>query len=219
MKYPRSFSLFTLILILVLLSLGTWQLRRKVEKETLLETLEHNKQKPAKNVDSITAPEPFIPLYAEGHFLPGKTIFLQSKVHQGKNGIYVLDVFKTQKGKFLLIQRGWSQTDSLSSPPEDVKVEGIARTPSPPTYFQPANTPPTYFWIDLKALSQEFEVPLLPYYIVAKNSQDPRILPTPPFPMPPNKHLQYAITWYGLAFALGVMLLWSRKYYRTQENS
>lgn len=202
---------------MVFISLGTWQLQRKAEKEALLKTLLENPKKPAQDIDVIKGLEPFHSLYAIGHFIPGKTIFLQSKVHQGQNGVYILDLFQTQKGKYLLIQRGWSHYEVSSVPSGKLRIEGIARTPSSPTFFQPANTPPTYFWIDLSRLSQDLKIPLLPYYLVAKSSFDPHIYPTEPLPYPRNHHLSYAITWYSLAFALGIMLLWKKKLYWKKE--
>ena len=217
-QVSRSFSVFSLFLILVFLGLGTWQLQRKTEKESLLQTLAQSQKTPTRDLDDITTPTLFQPLSAMGQFVPGKTIFLQSKVHQGKSGVYVLDVFQTLKGHYILIQRGWSQAEITSHPPGRLHIEGIARVPSSPTYFQPVNSPPTYFWIDLKALSQDLNVPLLPYYLVAKTSGDHEIHPTPPFPVPPNNHLEYAITWYTLAIALGIMLLWNRKKYLKKEK-
>lgn len=195
----------------MLLGLGTWQLQRKTEKEALIQALEQGQKKIAENVDSLQTPDLFQPLFAEGHFLLNKTIFLQSKTHQGKSGVYVLDVFETKKGQFLLVQRGWSSKEITSIPSSPLKIEGISRTPSLPNSFQPLNSPPTYFWIDLTSLSQDLNLPLLPYYVVAKASFDPQILPTDPISLPRNHHLGYVITWYCLAFALLIMLLWSRR--------
>lgn len=218
MNYSRSFFVFGLSLIFLLLGLGTWQLQRKIEKEILIEALAESKKKKALNVDMIKIPSLFEALYAEGRFIPGKTIFIQSKTHHGQNGVYILDVFETNKGKFLLIQRGWSREEFAAPPTENLKVEGIARVPSAPGYFQPVNQSPTYFWIDLKALSKDLALPLLPFYLVAKSSNDPRIYPTDPIPLPSNNHLQYAITWYSLAFILLVMLLWSHNQYLRKEH-
>ena len=215
LSIPQNFSFFIFggCLILIFLSLGTWQLHRKGEKEALLTALSQSQSKPAQDIDTVPAPSLFQPLSAIGHFLPNKTIFLQSKIYQGKSGVYVLDVFQTAHGKFLLVQRGWSSKKIFSPPLGKLKIEGIARTPSSPHFFQPLNSAPTYFWIDLPALSQDLNLPLLPFYLVAKSSFDPQILLTDPFPLPPNNHLHYAITWYCLAFALLVMLLWNHKYY------
>lgn len=210
---PHSYSLilFTLLLIFVFIGLGTWQLERKKEKEALLHSLATAWMGEVVNVDEVQTPLLMKPLYAMGHYVPGKTIFLQAKTHKGKSGVYILDVFQTQKGKFLLVQRGWSPKERTLIPIGNIKIEGIVRTPARATYFQPLNKPPVYFWIDLKMLSKELQLPLLPYYLVAKTSNDSQILPTDPFPLPRNNHLEYAITWYGLAFALLVMLLWTLK--------
>lgn len=213
MTNSRSFVFFSFVFILVFFALGSWQLYRKTEKEALLDTLAQSQQQLPQNVDALSSPKLFQPLVAEGHFIPNKTIALQSKVHEGKNGVYILDVFQTQKGQFLLVQRGWSPKEIRTPPQGEMKIEGIARIPSPPTYFQPANTEGTYFWIDLKALSQDLQIPLLPYYLVSKQSFDSHITPTNAIPMPRNNHLEYAITWYSLAICLLLMLLWGRKYY------
>lgn len=213
-----SFIFFTSFLILVLIGLGTWQLERKKEKEVLLYSLATAWQDEVRNVDDIKTPIPLKPLYAMGRYMPGKTIFLQAKTHKGKSGVYVLDVFQTQKGQHILVQRGWSSKERHTLPPGPLKLEGIVRLPSPPTYFQPLNKPPIYFWIDLKGLSQEVNLPLVPYYLVAKTSHDVEIHPTDPMPLPPNNHLGYAMTWYSLAFALLGMLLWSLKNRFHKEN-
>jgi surfeit locus 1 family protein len=217
-KLSRTFILFTLFLILVFIGLGTWQIERKKEKEKLLHSLATAWIGEVHNVDETQTPPLMKPLSAEGHYIPGKTIFLQARTHRGKSGVYILDVFQTIKGKFLLVQRGWSPKERIPPPIGNVKIEGIVRNPSLPTYFQPLNKPPVYFWIDLDTLSKEIDLPLLPYYLVAKTSNDPQILPTDPFPRPRNNHLEYAITWYSLAFAMAVMLLWIFKNRLHGEN-
>lgn len=210
---------FTLFLILVFIGLGTWQLQRKIEKEALLHSLATAWVGEVRNVDGLESPALMKPTFAEGHYVPGKTIFLQARTHKGKSGVYVLGVFQTLKGQFLLVQRGWSPKEQAVIPAGNIRIEGIVRTPSRPTYFQPLNKPPVYFWIDLEMLSQELHVQLLPYYLVAKESNDPMVLPTDAFPLPRNNHLEYAITWYSLAFALLVMLWWSLKSRSYKENS
>lgn len=211
LKQYKSFTLFTTFFILIFLGLGTWQLKRKEEKEALLHALATAWEGQIQNVDETPNPTLLKPLLAQGHYLPEKTIFLQAKTYQGKSGVYVLEVFQTVKGQFLLVQRGWSPKEYIPPTSSSLKIEGIGRSPSPPTYFQPVNKAPDYYWIDLEALSQDLGVPLLPYYMVAGDSNDRNILPTEAFPPPRNNHLEYALTWYSLAFALASMLLWSFK--------
>jgi surfeit locus 1 family protein len=205
----RSFAFFTLFLIAVFLGLGTWQMFRKTEKEALLLTLADSKKKPFSPLTSNQLAE-FEPLYVEGRFLQGKSIFLQSKTFQGKSGVYVLNPFKTSEGKIILIQRGWASIEITDAPEAMLKIEGFVRYPTSPTYFQPSNTKDNHFWIDLNSLSQELNVPLQPFYIVSKNSFHPDIKVTDPIPPPRNNHLSYAITWYLLAFLLTIMFFYNR---------
>lgn len=202
------FLLFMLMSALVFMGLGTWQVYRKGEKEALLRTLDTCQRMPPLKVDGSSNPPLFHPLLAKGHFLPGKTFFLLAKTHQGKVGRAVLNVFRTQGGAFLLVQRGWTQSEAVRIPSGEIILEGATRYPTPHSFFQPANAPPTYFWIDLPLLSREVGEILLPYYMVATKSTDPEILPLPPLPLQSNNHLQYAITWYGLACVVLSMLLY-----------
>ncbi|MBL8675889.1 MAG: SURF1 family protein [Alphaproteobacteria bacterium] len=213
MKRKRSFLVFVLLSIFIFLGLGTWQVYRKEGKEVLLKSLEMAQKALPKNLDSLKSPTALQSIFAKGHFLAEKTIFLKAKTYQGKNGIYVLNVFQTQGGKFLLVQRGWAPYEITALPQGDLRVEGVLKMPAPPNYFQPSNEPPTYFWIDLPLISKALNVPLLPYYLVATSSFDAEIFPVKPFPSLTNNHLQYALTWYFLAFSLGIMLLWHKYFY------
>jgi len=217
MPHSRSFTIFSLICLCIFVSLGTWQLHRREQKVEFLEAIEQAQHRPALNVDALKTYVFPQPLQAEGRFLPGKSVVLSAKAHHGKLGVHVLDVFQTKGGHFLLVQRGWSQGVPKEPPSHPLTITGIGRTPSPPSYFQPHNIPPTYYGIDLKLLSHELSLPLLPYYMISHASYDPLIFPTDPFPHPPNNHLQYALTWYALAFFM-VGVLWYRRYYSLQKG-
>ena len=213
MKGKKTCYFLMLASIVLCLGLGTWQVSRKEEKEALLKSLEVAQKAAPKNLDSLKSPTALQSIFAQGHFLAEKTIFLKAKTYQGKSGVYVLNIFQTQGGKFLLVQRGWAPYEIIELPQGNLKVEGVLKKPSPPNYFQPSNEPPTYFWIDVPLISKMLNVPLLPYYLVAASSFDEEISPVKPFPSLTNNHLQYALTWYFLAFALGIMLLWHKYFY------
>lgn len=204
---------------MILIGLGTWQLQRKEEKEALLNELAKIEEQTPQNIDHLQSFSMFVPAYAIGHFIPNKTIYIQSKTYQGQNGVYVLDFFETEKGQVFLVQRGWSKGEGATIPSGNLTITGVARYPSKPNFFQPANKPSAYFWIDIDQLSQEMGRPLLPYYLVLKDTLDPHILATTPIPMPRNKHLEYALTWYFLAFLIGIMFLWKKYYFRNEDSS
>ena len=106
MKGKSAFFYFILFFIVLCFALGTWQVQRKGEKEALIKSLEMAQKAAPEGIDSLKKPKPFQRIFTEGHFVPGRTIFLQAKTYKGKNGVYVLSVFETREGQFLLVQRG-----------------------------------------------------------------------------------------------------------------
>ncbi|MBN8904164.1 MAG: SURF1 family protein, partial [Rhodospirillales bacterium] len=72
-----------------------------------------------------------------------------------------------------------------------------------------------FYTLDPAAIGRALGLPTVaPYTIVALGDTPPQRWPDPAkhLPRPPNNHLSYAITWYGLAAALVVIfILWARK--------
>ena len=87
-------------------------------------------------------------------------------------------------------------------------VTGIARYRGAdrPGWFTPANEPEKriWYWYDMAALAQATGLRLLPVVVEADATPNPGGLPQGGQTRTelPNNHLQYAITWYGLAAAL-----------------
>ncbi len=101
----------------------------------------------------------------------------------------------------------------------EVFVEGLARNrlDEKPSVIVPENDPAAniFFWKDLDVMAATAGLPdgaeVLPFFLDADTAPNPG-----GFPMGgvtiidlPNNHLQYAVTWYGLAAALlGVLAVW-----------
>ena len=95
-------------------------------------------------------------------------------------------------------------------------MTGVMRWPQARSYFAPADDPLRNLWFvrDHLAIARaKGWGEVAPFYVELEEPQPPGGLPRPA-PLRPNirnEHLQYAITWYGLAAVLIVMvLLWVR---------
>jgi surfeit locus 1 family protein len=113
------------------------------------------------------------------------------------------------------VDRGWVPADKAHPAARRsgqiegrVEVSGIARyrADDAPGWFTPENRPDQGLWFgyDLPAVEEALGLKLLPVVIEADATPNPGGLPLGGQTRTelPNRHLQYVITWYGLALAL-----------------
>jgi surfeit locus 1 family protein len=142
---------------------------------------------------------------------------------QGASGYYVYTPLRLVTGRVVFVNRGFvpfDQKDPKTRQQGQVSgpqtITGLARNPLPgkPSMMVPDNDPDKniFYWKDLRAMAilSDLDVDrgVLPFFIDADARPNPGGLPRGGVTMIdlPNSHLQYAITWYGLAAALaGVM--------------
>jgi surfeit locus 1 family protein len=125
----------------------------------------------------------------------------------------------------ILVDRGFMpQNDAARLVPGQgarltVPITGVLRRGDPPNAFTPPNQPAQNLWYsrDVPAMAQTLGVAAPAPVFLMLESPAPKGFGPPPAPLPtdiPNNHLQYAVTWFGLAAALaGVYLasLWRRR--------
>ena len=96
-------------------------------------------------------------------------------------------------------------------------VEGYVRPSDKPGMFSATDNPAAreFYTLDASAIGSALGLHRVASFIlVAMGPSPPERYPDPAhhLPRPPNNHLSYAITWYGLAVALVVIfVLWARK--------
>ena len=96
-------------------------------------------------------------------------------------------------------------------------IEGYVRPSDTPGMFSATDSPATrqFYTLDTRAIGKALGLDrVAPFILVALGPPPPERYPDPArhLPRPPNNHLSYAITWYGLAIALVVIfVLWARK--------
>jgi len=220
-----------LVGLVVLLGLGTWQVERLQWKEALLATIEqrtHAAPEPLADIEkrfAQTGDVDYWPVTATGSFLhSGERHFFAT--HEGEAGYFVYTPLRLADGRFVFVNRGFVP-DHLKDPVKrpqgqvegEVTVNGLARNPlsEKPSSLVPDNEPAKnlFFWKDRDMMAATAGLPagavVLPFFIDADKTPNPGGLPVGGVTIVdlPNNHLQYVVTWYGLAAALaGVLGTW-----------
>jgi surfeit locus 1 family protein len=208
----------TLAALAVLLGLGTWQVQRLHWKEGLI----------AERAAQLAAPPAPLPaadadwrgwdfrkVSVRGTFRHDLEQLFGAFTVNDEFGQHVLTPLVRPDGAAVLVDRGFVPADrapvetrrkgEVAGP---VEVTGIARYRGAdrPGWFTPANQPKDriWYWYDVPALAQTTGLQLLPIGVEADATPNPGGLPVGGQTRTelPNNHLQYAITWYGLAAAL-----------------
>lgn len=214
----------------VLVGLGTWQWQRKAWKEGIVAKIETRVSAPPVDlVPLLTASEPesdleYTHVRVRGRYLHDKERYLYAPQQPGL-GWHVLTPLVTDSGPVVWINRGFVP-DARRAPEsrKDGLVEGSAtatgllRTPKAGA-FTPSNDVARniWHWADIAGLTASaFQAgqAVLPVVVEADATE------TPPGGLPqggvtrlqiPNRHLEYVLTWYGLAATLiGVFAVFAR---------
>ncbi|ODT08465.1 MAG: cytochrome c oxidase assembly protein [Mesorhizobium sp. SCN 65-20] len=219
------------IVLAVLVALGTWQVQRMYWKEALIAQIAERTQSEARPLAEMevkyraSGDVDYWPVTLSGTFLhQGERHFFAT--WQGKSGFYVYTPLQLEDGRYVLVNRGFVPYDikdpakraegQVSGP---VTIVGLARNPldAKPGALLPDNDTAKniFYWKDRAAMASSAGLPegavVLPFFVDADDAPNPGGLPIGGVTLidMPNNHLQYVITWYGLAAALvGVMAFW-----------
>ena len=217
---PFIFVLFSLV---VLISLGNWQLDRLSQKEYFIQTIETNIKNPPIITDNIGHYEK---IEFEGTFLKNKNIFLYGRrsASPEKDGYYLLSPFKTLNGDVLLISRGWipqSTKDNFSDynqQTDTIKIIGITLPHEKKNFLVPENDRKRSIWfnIDLMMAKEIIGINVTNFYLMQIGSEDlpdgGKPLSTTHLNKVRNDHMEYAITWYSLGACLLILFfIYGRK--------
>ncbi len=211
----------------LLLGLGFWQMSRAVEKQALfdqqaarteLQVLDLNRSA------GVAVEDRFRAAQVVGRYLDARHWLLDNRVYQGRAGYHVFSLFAPEgTGRaLLLVNRGWVAVGptrdllpEVGAPEGRMTLRGRLDRPAsvglkldngellglaPVSVLQ---------HLDLPALGAALGQELLPYALVLDESQ-PGLLQrdwSPAATMTPEKHLGYAVQWFGLAVALLIIYL------------
>ena len=213
-------TLFTIISLLILISLGTWQVYRLIWKNSLISNYLYKFNNEIIKYDksfSFNDEFEYRRINIKGRFINEKEILIIGKTFEGNVGFHLITPFITNEEKLLLINRGWiseklklRSSRSFSLIEEDIVIDGIIRRPQKKGYFVPENDPIGNFWFTIKPYQIEKALKLesfdleKKFYVDVIRDKGKLKLPigvsgSPNFR---NQHLTYAFTWYSLAITL-----------------
>lgn len=215
-KFELFSALFVAVGVFCLILLGNWQLKRLEYKNEFISNIERNVANPP---ILISTNNEEVELYSKvkisGHFLRGKDVFLYGRrsASTEKDGYYLLSPFKADSGFVYLVSRGWlPQSVKISVkkflPPEHEEIIAIAMPGEEKRFFMPSNDIDGGVWfiLDLNMAYDMLGTNLTKFYLMQIGAEN---LPEGVNPLSAaylnkirNDHLEYAITWYILAFCL-----------------
>jgi surfeit locus 1 family protein len=227
------------IVFVILCGLGVWQLQRLAWKNDLITTVESRTalapvaapgpaEWPRLDYDAVD----YLPVALVGAFHNDLEAHVYASLSDpiggpiGGQGYFVLTPFQTVDGWWVIVNRGFVPTERKDPATRSggqteglTEITGLLRQPQGRNAFTPPDDVAGNVWFtrDPAAIAEARGLPgalLAPYYI------DARFDPSLPGGLPqggetvvsfPNNHLQYVITWFGLALALlGVFFGWLR---------
>jgi surfeit locus 1 family protein len=223
----------------VLIALGTWQLQRKAWKEALITTLNERLAEPPGPLPPAASWPTLDRDDTEYRRVAFTATFDDSKealVYAAASafrpdvsspGYWVFTPALLADGRVVVVNRGFVPQD-LANPARrpgghldgPIAMTGTLRWPDTPSWFTPHDEPAHNLWFlrDPAAIAAAKGLRDVASFYVEQET------PVPPggYPQPGklevrlrNEHLQYVVTWYGLALVLVVIFaVWARSFLR-----
>lgn len=205
-----------------LVGLGVWQAQRAGEKQLLVDRQASGVLAAPLDLSrtrSLGEADRYRPAVVGGRYLDSQQWLLDNRIHMGQPGYHVFTPFVIdgEAAPSLLVNRGWVAVGEsrehlpvLPLPPGRVELRGHLDTPASvgmvlgEVPLESVDDKVRVLSLDIEALGRARGMALLPFALVIDEAM-PGVLqydwaPVPP--MGPEKHLGYAVQWFGLSVAL-----------------
>lgn len=221
-RFPIGLTVTVGICLVILVGLGTWQLKRLTWKEGVLarvgalQAAAPISGQAALERMGVGADLDFTRVRLTCVGLASAPYVELFSVREGKAGSRLISPCRVASGRYktILVDRGFVIDEVSARPPVNVsdlapvEIVGVLRRPEPGNLFSPANDAAGNRWyvrdVSAMAVALKADMPA-PLVLMAETSSNPGWKALDPAPLPadiPNRHLEYALTWYGLAAAL-----------------
>jgi surfeit locus 1 family protein len=214
LKNKFLFSVFVYFIILVLITLGSWQLYRLDWKLNLISEINNSlKNDPVELTKSNK--KNYLRITASGTVDFDKQIYLYNLNDSGKPGFEVINPILIGNENYL-INRGWIPFDKKDKAEINVldtnSIIGTLKTQSKANSFKPNNDINENYWFTLNRddifsyTGKNFS-----RYIIYLNggykAPKPKVITS----NISNNHKKYAITWFSMAISILLIYLYFRK--------
>ena len=224
-------SLTFFCLLLLVLSLGVWQIDRGYKKKELENTFLERQSQPVKEIKYNTFEDSdlYRNIVLEGKYLD-QIFLLDNKIHNGKPGLKVFSPFESINESLVLVSRGWIEFEDRSNLPmiktekSALKIQGILRSESKDFILENDNmkrntNPILVQTINLDELSNYLGKPLSPYILeLSELSKSAFVKTWQPINLSSFRHFGYAVQWFGLGLVLIIGYLFFLRKEGTKEN-
>ena len=233
-------TLFALAAFATFVGLGTWQLQRKAWKEALIDTLEQRLAASPVNLPPRArwpsldpADDEFRRVKFSAAFLPGQEALVYGSGSALRSdvsgpGYWMFAPARLAGGDLVVINRGFVPEGRLDQAARSaaqsigtIEMVGVMRWPEPRGTFTAKEDAERNLWIvrdQMAIAAAKGWGEVAPFYVELESPQPAGGLPRAGALKVDlrNAHLQYAITWYGLAVVVVVMFgFWLRGRPRT----
>ena len=214
MKKKFLFSVFVYLIILILISLGFWQLYRLNWKLNLLVEIENSLKNDPIELSAVDIKN-FIRVKTSGEINFDKQIYLYNLNESGKPGFEVINPIIIDSNNYL-INRGWIPFDQKDQSKINLinedKIIGTLKLQTKASIFKPENDIENNYWFTLnrddifKYTGKNFSD-----YIIYLNGDYKIPKPKVITANISNNHKKYAITWFSMAISILLIYLYFRK--------
>ncbi|NVK10722.1 MAG: SURF1 family protein [Gammaproteobacteria bacterium] len=210
-----AMSIFTVVLLPVLVSLGFWQLDRAKWREGQWSAFEAAQIQPPLTWTPFDEFPSHQRVTAEGQFLSEQQYFLQNRTYGGVPGVEVIELFETNHA-VLAVNRGfveWRLADELPAvrPATSHTIVGSIAPPDTNPVLSEINQLPRIQTRHFEQIEQRIGRPIVAEIRLAPEHSDALMASWMINAMTPEKHLGYATQWFAMAFALlilyGILIL------------
>lgn len=221
--------LFAGLFLPLLLGLGVWQLERAQEKKAQLAQWEQDAGTLGWQELQVSGLEAGQPVSIAGRY-GDESWLLDNRTRDGAPGYEVLTLFYPEKGRPLVVNRGWIQAPqrrdelpAISRPGGDVRLRGrLSEYPEPPVLkdvSRDGNEWPRRMQALSHQQAQNAEADVFGLVLRLSGPEQPGAYRADwaPDMMGPQTHYGYAVQWFSLAAAL-VILTVVASYRKTGAN-
>lgn len=211
-------TIVTVIMVAIMLSLGFWQVERLEWKTQLLAHLDAQmaaKPVPLPETVADTAAWEYRPVSMAGQYLFDKEFLVGPRTLDGRAGFHMVVPFKRASGGIVLVNRGWISEElrkKADRPQGIIQVEGFVQLPKKGA-FTPDNEPSRkeWYWIDTAAMGKAAGFENVSPMVVTPKAAAAGVYPAGGALNIdiPNDHKNYAIFWFGMAFVMLAVYIFS----------